>query len=146
MAILITSETKVLCQGMTGRTATFHCARMQSYGTQLVAGVTPGKGGRRHLDLPFAFLVKGLLDQLHDPFDTYADVDDQQSQLNGSYDPGTDTITMSGCFEDRDGALWVGSYGEGLWRLLDGDWTKWTDQDGLGDNYIYAILQGRQTH
>jgi len=37
---------------MTGRTATFHCARMQSYGTQLVAGVTPGKGGRRHLDLP----------------------------------------------------------------------------------------------
>ena len=52
MAILITPETKVLCQGMTGRTATFHCARMQSYGTQLVAGVTPGKGGRRHLDLP----------------------------------------------------------------------------------------------
>ena len=52
MAILITPETKVLCQGMTGRTATFHCARMQSYGTQLVAGVTPGKGGRLHLDLP----------------------------------------------------------------------------------------------
>ncbi len=52
MAILITSETKVLCQGMTGRTATFHCGRMQSYGTKLVAGVTPGKGGRRHLDLP----------------------------------------------------------------------------------------------
>jgi succinyl-CoA synthetase alpha subunit len=52
VAILITSETKVLCQGMTGRAATFHCGRMQSYGTKLVAGVTPGKGGRRHLDLP----------------------------------------------------------------------------------------------
>lgn len=52
MAILITPETKVICQGMTGRAATFHCGRMQSYGTQLVAGVTPGKGGRRHLDLP----------------------------------------------------------------------------------------------
>lgn len=52
MAILITPETKVLCQGMTGRTATFHCGRMQSYGTNLVAGVTPGKGGIRHLDLP----------------------------------------------------------------------------------------------
>lgn len=52
MSILVTPETKVLCQGMTGRAATFHCARMQSYGTKLVAGVTPGKGGQRHLDLP----------------------------------------------------------------------------------------------
>lgn len=52
MSILITPETKVLCQGMTGRAATFHCGRMQSYGTKLVAGVTPGKGGQRHLDLP----------------------------------------------------------------------------------------------
>ncbi|MBU1209872.1 MAG: succinate--CoA ligase subunit alpha [Alphaproteobacteria bacterium] len=52
MAILITPDMKVLCQGMTGRAATFHCGRMQSYGTRLVAGVTPGKGGQRHLDLP----------------------------------------------------------------------------------------------
>ncbi len=52
MAILITPETKVICQGLTGRAATFHCARMQSYGTKLVGGVTPGKGGKRHLDLP----------------------------------------------------------------------------------------------
>lgn len=52
MAILITPETKVMCQGLTGRAATFHCARMLSYGTRLVAGVTPGKGGRTHLDLP----------------------------------------------------------------------------------------------
>ncbi len=52
MAILVDGSTKVLCQGMTGRAATFHCARMQSYGTNLVGGVTPGKGGQRHLDLP----------------------------------------------------------------------------------------------
>jgi len=52
VTILITPEMKVLCQGMTGRAATFHCGRMQSYGTRLVAGVTPGKGGQRHLDLP----------------------------------------------------------------------------------------------
>jgi len=52
VAILITPDMKVLCQGMTGRAATFHCGRMQSYGTRLVAGVTPGKGGQRHLDLP----------------------------------------------------------------------------------------------
>lgn len=52
MAILVTPETKVICQGLTGRAATFHCGRMLSYGTQLVAGVVPGKGGRTHLDLP----------------------------------------------------------------------------------------------
>lgn len=58
MAILIGPETKVLCQGITGRTATFHCARMLSYGTALVAGVTPGKGGRTHLDVPVFDKVK----------------------------------------------------------------------------------------
>lgn len=52
MAVLVGPETKVLCQGMTGRAATFHCGRMLSYGTKLVAGVVPGKGGGRHLDLP----------------------------------------------------------------------------------------------
>jgi succinyl-CoA synthetase alpha subunit len=52
MAILVDADTRVICQGMTGRTATFHCSRMLSYGTKLVAGVVPGKGGRTHLDLP----------------------------------------------------------------------------------------------
>lgn len=52
MAILVSADTRVLCQGLTGRTATFHAARMQSYGTRFVAGVVPGKGGRSHLDLP----------------------------------------------------------------------------------------------
>ena len=41
MAILVDANTRVVCQGITGRTATFHCARMQSYGTKLVAGVVP---------------------------------------------------------------------------------------------------------
>ncbi len=52
MAILVGPDTRVVCQGMTGRAGTFHAARMLSYGTKLVAGVTPGKGGRTHLDLP----------------------------------------------------------------------------------------------
>lgn len=52
MAILVDADTRVVCQGLTGRTATFHCARMQSYGTRLVAGVVPGKAGRTHLDVP----------------------------------------------------------------------------------------------
>ena len=52
MAVLVGPETRVICQGLTGRAATYHCARMMAYGTRLVAGVTPGKGGRRHLDVP----------------------------------------------------------------------------------------------
>ena len=52
MAILVGRETRVICQGMTGRAATFHVGRMLEYGTRIVGGVTPGKGGTRHLDLP----------------------------------------------------------------------------------------------
>ena len=52
MAVLAGKETRVICQGLTGRAATYHAARMVAYGTRLVAGVTPGKGGRWHLDVP----------------------------------------------------------------------------------------------
>lgn len=62
MAILISPETKVICQGLTGRAATFHCARMLSYGTQLVGGVVPGKGGRTHLDLPIFDTVRAAME------------------------------------------------------------------------------------
>jgi len=52
MAVLVNADTRVICQGFTGRTATFHCDRMMAYGTTIVGGVVPGKGGRNHLDLP----------------------------------------------------------------------------------------------
>ena len=52
MAILVNRGTKVICQGMTGAQATFHCEQAIAYGTKLVAGVTPGKGGGKHLYLP----------------------------------------------------------------------------------------------
>ena len=52
MAILVGRETRVIVQGLTGRAATFHVGRMLDYGTRIVGGVTPGKGGTRHLDLP----------------------------------------------------------------------------------------------
>jgi succinyl-CoA synthetase alpha subunit len=52
VAILVDKDTKVLCQGMTGWAGTHHTARMMEYGTTVVAGVTPGKGGRSHLNLP----------------------------------------------------------------------------------------------
>ncbi len=52
MSILVNKHTKVITQGMTGSTGSFHTQAALAYGTQMVAGVTPGKGGTSHLDLP----------------------------------------------------------------------------------------------
>lgn len=52
MAVLVNQQTRLLCQGMTGWAGTYHTYRMIQYGTRVVAGVTPGKGGQSHLDVP----------------------------------------------------------------------------------------------
>ncbi|MCA0432129.1 MAG: succinate--CoA ligase subunit alpha [Proteobacteria bacterium] len=58
MSILVNKKTKVICQGITGEAGTFHTQSAIAYGTQMVGGVTPGKGGQKHLGLPIFDTVK----------------------------------------------------------------------------------------
>ena len=74
MAILVDNNTKVICQGFTGSQGTFHSEQAIAYGTKMVGGVTPGKGGSTHLDLPV--------------FDTVADaVEDTGADVSVIYVP-----------------------------------------------------------
>ena len=58
MGFLITKNDRIICQGITGKSGTFHTEKSILYGTNIVAGVTPGKGGKIHLNLPVFDTVK----------------------------------------------------------------------------------------
>ena len=58
MSVLVNKETRVICQGFTGSHGTFHSEQSLKYGTKLVGGVTPKKGGQKHLGLPVFNSVK----------------------------------------------------------------------------------------
>ena len=71
MSILVNRNTKVICQGFTGKQGTFHSEQCLAYGTKLVGGVTPGRGGETHLGLPV--------------FDT-AQAGDRENRRDGEHD------------------------------------------------------------
>ncbi len=86
MSILVNKNTKVITQGMTGETGTFHTQQALAYGTQMVGGVTPGKGGTEHIGLPVFNTVAEAKSK------TGADASGHlcAAALRGRLDPGSD--------------------------------------------------------
>ena len=82
MSIIINKNTKLICQGFTGSQGTFHSQQAIDYGTKLLGGVTPGKGGGNHLNLPVFNSVKEAVNATNAIAENDADVRAKNARPN----------------------------------------------------------------
>lgn len=88
----LTKDTKVICQGFTGKQGTFHSQQAIEYGTRMVGGVSPGKGGRQHLDLPVFNSVSCAISQ--SPAVAYLDPPFRSLKLDQRLEPRLPSSTF----------------------------------------------------
>ena len=104
MTILIDKKTKIIVQGFTGKFGSFHAEEMIKYGTNIVGGVTPGKGGQKHLNLPVFNTVKEAVKNTEAILNARVQDGGGYLSLNGEHSDSVNNSSLS----SNNGVLYLG--------------------------------------
>ena len=156
MAILVDGSTRLIVQGITGRAGTFYTDQAIDYGTNVVAGVTPGKGGTTHLDLPVFDTVHEAVEKtgatasviyVPPPFaaDSILEAIDAEVPLIVTITEGIPVLDMVRVKRALSAAF-AGALGKDVasrtWRKVRTDWDAWIRRDLSGEDVVRLILDG----